>query len=281
MRRARAALLATLTMSGAALASPPLEPGVSQTLARWRTSHYSDVRYAIDARIAAPVAKLEGSLEIRMGVRGKPVDLVLDWRPPEGGSLSQLEVNGRSIDMPRVVLEHLVIPARHVRTGENAVRLRFVAPIAAAGTAVTRYRDREDGSDYVYSLFVPADASTVFPCFDQPDLKARFTLALEIPTLWEAASNAEAAETVARGTAKRVRFRETEPISTYLFAFASGPFAILDEREEGVAPQPESRLLVRKSRLVRAEREARELFMLHRHALAFFTDYFGFPFPFP
>ena len=268
-------------MSGAALASPPLEPGVSQTLARWRATHYGDVRYAIDARIAAPVSKLEGALEVRVGVRGKPIDLVLDWRPPEGGSLSHLEVNGRSIDRPRVVREHLVIPARHVRTGENAIRMRFVAPIAGAGTAVTLYRDREDGSEYVYSLFVPADASTVFPCFDQPDLKARFTLALEIPTLWEAASNAEAAETVARGTAKRVRFRETEPISTYLFAFASGPFAILDEREEGVAPQPESRLLVRKSRLVRAEREARELFMLHRHALAFFTDYFGFPFPFP
>ena len=281
MRRARAALLATLTMSGAALASPPLDPGVSQTLARWRTSHYSDVRYAIDARIAAPVAKLEGSLEIRTGVRGKPVDLVLDWRPPEGSSLSQLEVNGRAITKPRVVLEHLVIPARHVRTGENVVRLRFASPIAAAGRAVTLYRDREDGSDYVYSLFVPADASTVFPCFDQPDLKARFALALDIPATWEAVSNAEAAETVARGPTKRVRFRETEPISTYLLAFAAGPFAALDEREEGVAPQPEARFLVRKSRLAQAQREAREMFMLHRHALEFFIDYFGFPFPFP
>ena len=33
-------------------------------------------------------------------------------------------------------------------------------------------------SDYVYSLFVPADASTLFPCFDQPDLKARFVWSL-------------------------------------------------------------------------------------------------------
>ena len=280
MRTASALLVAMVAVADAALAAAALEPGVSRELARWRTKHYGDVRYAIDARIAAPVAKLEGTLEIQVSVRGKPVDLVLDWRPPEGGSLAQLEVNGTAIDHPPVVREHLVIPARHVRTGPNAIRLRFAAPIATAGTALTLYRDREDGAEYVYSLFVPSDASTVFPCFDQPDLKARFALTLEVPAAWEAASNAPLAEAGPRGDAKRLRFRETDPISTYLFAFAAGPFEALDEREEGVAPQPEARIFVRKSRLARAQAASYEVFMLHRQALGFFTEYFGFPFPF-
>jgi aminopeptidase N len=267
-------------MAEAALAAPALEPGVSRELARWRATHYADVRYAVDATIALPVARLEGALEIRVSVRGRPVDLVLDWRPPEGGALSQLEVNGQPIDELRVVREHLVIPAKDVRTGENAIRLRFVSPVATAGTALTLYRDREDGADYVYSLFVPSDASTVFPCFDQPDLKGRFAVTLEVPDAWEAVSNAPLAESSAHGGTKRLRFRETDPISTYLFAFAAGPFATLDEREEGVAPQPEARVFVRKSRLARAKREAYEVFMLHRQALGFFAEYFGFPFPF-
>jgi aminopeptidase N len=161
------------------------------------------------------------------------------------------------------------------------VRLAFESPIATAGTAVTLYRDREDGAEYVYSLFVPSDASTVFPCFDQPDLKARFTLALEVPQAWEAVSNAPAIETIAGETTKRVAFRATEPISTYLFAFAAGPFEILDDREDGVAPQPEARMLVRKSRLKRAQAAAYEMFMLHRQAVDWFAGYFGFPFPFP
>ncbi|MGE5793339.1 MAG: M1 family aminopeptidase, partial [Bacteroidota bacterium] len=148
-------------------------------------------------------------------------------------------------------------------------------------TAVTLYRDREDGSAYVYSLFVPSDASTVFPCFDQPDLKARFTLALEVPRAWEAVSNAPAIQTTAGETTKRVAFRATEPISTYLFAFATGPFEILDDREDGVAPQPEARMLVRKSRLKPAQGASREVFMLHRQAVDWFAAYFGFPFPFP
>jgi aminopeptidase N len=307
MRSLAALLLATVSLAQAALAAPPLAPGVSLELARWRARHYADVRYALEAAIvshaadaalesplsrdsgrgagvretAAPAARLEASLEIRVSVRGKPVDVVLDWRPPAGGALTALEVNARPIAQPRIVREHLVIPARAVRGGENVIRMRVASPIAAAGTAVTLYRDREDGSEYVYSLFVPADASTVFPCFDQPDLKARFALALEIPAGWEAVSNAPAAESTPRGGVKRVRFRETEPISTYLFAFAAGPFATLDEREEGVAPQPEARLWVRKSRLERARGEAYELFLRHRQALEYFTDYFGFAFPFP
>ncbi len=280
MRLGGALLAAAISVAEAA-AAPVSEPGVSRELARWRAQHYADVRYALELAIATPVTRVEGNLEVRVTVRGKPVDLVLDWRPPPSARLSQVEANGVAIEKPRVVREHLVIPARHVRAGENAVRLRVESPIATAGTAVTLYRDREDGAEYVYSLFVPSDASTVFPCFDQPDLKGRFTLALTIPAGWEAVSNATAAEAVTDGAAQRVRFRATEPISTYLFAFAAGPFAILDEREEGVAPQPEARLLVRKSRLARAQREAFETFRLHREAVYFFSEYFGFPFPFP
>lgn len=275
------ALLAAAGIMAEAAAAPALEPGVSRDLARWRAAHYGDVRYALNVTIAAPVARLAGELEIRVAVRGKPVDLVLDWRPPPGGRLSRVEANGVPIDQPRIVREHLVVPARHVRTGENAVRLRFESPVATAGTAVTLYRDREDGAEYVYSLFVPSDAGTVFPCFDQPDLKGRFTLSLTVPAGWEAVSNAATAEAVDDGAARRVRFRASEPISTYLFAFAAGPFAILDDREDGVAPQPEARLFVRKSRLARAQREAFETFRLHREAVYFFADYFAFPFPFP
>jgi aminopeptidase N len=277
-------LAAALAMAEAVAAAPEtaLAPGVSRELARWRARHYADVRYGLRLSITAPVAQLEGEIEIRVTVRGKPVDLVLDWRPPAGARLWQLEANGIAIAKPRTVREHLVIPARHVRAGDNAVRLRFASPIATAGTAVTLYRDREDGSEYVYSLLVPSDASTVFPCFDQPDLKGRFALALAVPQGWEAVSNAPAQEAAADGTGKRVRFRATEPISTYLFAFAAGPFAILEDRdEEGLATRPETRLFVRKSRLARAQAEAHETFRLHRTVLYFFADYFGFPFPFP
>jgi len=266
--RARAALLVLLAASmSAPLAQPAprLEPGVSQDLARWRARHYGNVRYALELRLDAAKASAAGRLELSVDL-GRRVDLVLDWR---GAPVRALRVNGKPATA-RHAQQHLVIPRAAVRAGANRVELRFQAPVAVAGRALTRYRDREDGARYVYSLFVPADASSAFPCFDQPDLKARFSLELRMPASWRAVSNAPALEE-ARG---RARFAETEPIPTYLFAFAAGPFAAIE------LPGEATRLFVRRSQLARAREHAPEVLRLNRSALAFFEKEFARPYPF-
>ena len=109
--------------------------------------------------------------------------------------------------------EHLIF-RDGVVTGENVIKLDFTSPILTSGSAITRYIDKEDGAEYIYSLFVPSDASTAFPCFDQPDLKARFKLELVVPRAWTAIGNAPVAriENAGKGL-RRVRFAETRPIS--------------------------------------------------------------------
>ena len=67
--------------------------------------------------------------------------------------------------------------------------LIFSAPIATAGKAITRFEDKDDGSEYLYTLFVPMDASMAFPCFDQPDLKGKFTLEVSAPPDWTVIAN--------------------------------------------------------------------------------------------
>lgn len=260
-------------------AAPRLVPGVAHALARWRAQHYSRVRYHLRLRIGAAADSLDGELRVSVSVNRSPVDLVLDWRPAAGGTLREIRVNGAPATRVRALREHLVVPASVVRRGTNTVALGFSVPIATSGTAVTRYQDGEDGSRYVYSLFVPSDASTVFPCFDQPDLKARFGLELETPALWRAVSNAPA-RTVERGRGvRRTRFALTAPISTYLFAFAAGPFAVLDER--GSRRAPLSRLYVRASRLAHARRARAEILGLHRQGAEYLAGWFGVRFPFP
>ena len=41
----------------------------------------------------------------------------------------------------------------------------------------------------MYTLLVPDRARTLFPCFDQPDMKATFELSLTLPEEWVAVSN--------------------------------------------------------------------------------------------
>src|SRR3977135_922448 len=224
MRGAVLALTAGL-MANAAAAVPGLEPGVSRELAQWRAKYYRDVRYAMAITVTAGATKLAGTATVQVTLGRSVPDLVLDWRPSPGASgVGQLRVNGRPAKA-KLEREHLIVPARLLRPGRNRITLSFESPIAGASSAVTRYVDREDGSEYVYTLFVPSDASSAFPCFDQPDLKARFTLALRLPRAWTAVGNAPiaATEDVSSGQ-RRFRFAATAPISTYLFAFAAGPF---------------------------------------------------------
>src|SRR5262249_12647095 len=154
--------------------------------------------------------------------------------------------------------------------------LSFESPIALSGSAVTRYVDREDRAEYVYTLFVPSDASSAFPCFDQPDIKARFRLELLLPRAWTAVGNSRVTKVEDAGTGvRRIRFAETRPIRTYVFAFAAGPFA------EILANPGGTRLYVRKSQLARARAEAPEVLRLNREAVHWLERYFDSRFPFP
>ena len=289
--------------------TPDPQPGVTRELARSRAAHYSNVHYRLSIEIAPGAEMLNGSEEIRVTLDGGADQLVLDWRvaaATQGQSATarawEIEVNGREAHDARETNDHILIPGAYLVKGENVVRLKFESPISTSGSAVTRYLDREDKSEYIYTLFVPSDASTAFPCFDQPDLKARFQLNMSGPTGWNVISNTDA-ETVTRsGTNSLWHFRETEPLSTYLFAFAAGPFTEFKEADalptEGVTAYPpinskeeldklfqnapaRLRLFVRKSKATQARKEWPEVFRLHRDCLAFLASYFDFKYPFP
>ena len=118
--------------------------------------------------------------------------------------------------------EHIIIPKKYTHVGQNSIYIRF--------TAGSQSLNRRDG--YLYTLFVPDRARTTFPCFEQPNLKAHFNLKLQIPEKWKAVSNAPVStRKIARPSVfplkqvyKQVDFATSEPLPTYLFAFAAGEF---------------------------------------------------------
>jgi aminopeptidase N len=302
-------ILACGWLGGAARAADP-QPGVARELALFRAAHYSDVRYALSVELEPGVPKLQGTQEIHVTLDEALAELVLDWRVAASkqgqpqARVFDIEANGRAVHDARLVNDHIVIPGVYLTKGENVLRLKFESPIATSGSAVTRYIDREDNSEYIYTLFVPSDASTAFPCFDQPDLKARFTLKLTAPDTWKAVSNTDYVSFGKGGPDGRVTwvFAETQPLSTYLFAFAAGPFAEFVEGsdqpvagrtlyppnkiepETAAAPArpfaPRLRLFVRRSKAEKARQELKELFRLNRECVAYLSGYFDFNFPF-
>ncbi len=268
------ALLVTLA-SGPPSRSPGaapdslMGPGVSQTLAVERAARISGVRYDLSLDVTG-ADTATGLVTVRFQLR-TPGDVILDFR---GAQLRPVRANGIVVPDAAYNGQHVRIPAHALTAGANRLDFEFSTLIAAAGASIIRVRDPSDGATYLYTLLVPSDAEQLFPCFDQPDLKARVNLTLTTPLGWRAVANGAAlrADSSSRGTT--YVFHETEPISTYLIAFAAGPWATFSS--EGTS-RPVT-LYVRRSRA--REVEADSILRDADRAVAWLEDYFASPYPF-
>ena len=198
-----------------------LTEGVSRDLAVRRTAMVADVTYDLTFRL--PEDKNEA-------VSGRAV-IGFDYRGSESDKALQLDFKGKKYTGECVVNgkkrkadwfdEHILIPANLLLPGRNTVEISF----ESADVSLNR------NDEYLYTLFVPANARSAFPCFDQPDMKARFRLQLDMPKTWKAISTGR----ILHSTGGRVSFAQTEPLPTYLFSFTAGRFhekkAVRDGRE--------------------------------------------------
>ena len=249
--------------------------GVPRDLAERRAEIVDSVRY--DLRFAVP-AEVEEPVRGRVRIAFTASDagrgLPLDFEGPEGGVHSVL-VNGDTVPVRRE-RGHLFLPGSRLQRGRNEATVAF--------TAGDGPLNRND--EFLYTLFVPARAHEAFPSFDQPDLKARYRLTLEIPAGWTAVSNTPAAseEPGAAGGGRGgddggrrvVRFEWTRPLSTYLFSFAAGRFEVETATRDGRT----MRALHRETDTARVARNRETLFDLHARALSWMERYTGIEYPF-
>ena len=243
--------------------------GISHELAIWRARTIREVHYDL-ALDLTPLDSAIGRVTIRF-VRQGGADAILDFR---GRRLRSATANGSLLAPDAFNGNHLRVPARLLAAGPNTVEIAFVADIAPSGASIIKVHDPADRSDYLYTLLVPADANQLFPCFDQPDLKARVTLSLTTPLAWTALGNGSLA--AADTTAGRVtsHFTETRPLPTYLIAFAAGPWSRVTSTQNGRTVN----LLVRGSRIKEADTDT--LLALQHRALDWMEQYFGTAYPF-
>jgi aminopeptidase N len=263
--------------------------GIPRDLARFRAQQLKDVRYQLSFTITPKSDSVSGHEELRFVQNADDRGVLSEWLDFREGSINSLTVNGQPAST-EIQNGHVELPAKLLKLDENVVVIDFKAPVAPAGKAITRFEDKDDGSEYIYTLFVPMDADMAFPCFDQPDLKAKFKLKVDAPPGWVVISNTSGVMTVTEVTDgpigpdpsvtqghgfTRTEFTETQPISTYLFAFAAGPF----QKVHDTPGLPG--LYVRKSKLQKAEAEAAAVQQITADGIKYLSDYFAQPFPFP
>ena len=256
-------LLVLLSFAGAARAQ---EPGVSETLARDRAARVSNLRYDLSFSIPRDrTAAITAHEVVTFALSDPAAPLMLDFDPGPSGRLRTLTVGAARTD-PQLINGHLVLPAATLRPGENRIEIDF-----DAGAAPLNRND-----DFLYTILVPARAHEAFPCFDQPDVKARWTLSLDVPEGWEALGNGAETSTPSRDGRTHVTFAETQPISTYLFAFAAGKFSVERAERGGRA----MRMFHRETDAAKVARNRDAIFDLHAAALDWMERFTGIAYPF-
>ena len=244
-------------------------PGVSRELAADRRARITDIRYELSLDVTG-TDTAAGRLAMRFMLTGAG-DVIVDFR---GVRLRRVRANGATLSRPEYNGHHVRIPASAVGVGSNRLDFEFDSRIAPAGASIIRVRDPVDSATYLYTLLVPSDAQQLFPVFDQPDLKARVALRLTTPTGWTALSNGGRIRVDSGATVTTHVFAETKPISTYLIAFAAGPWAT---RTSAKSQRPIT-LYIRQSRA--ADVDADSIIAQNDRGLRWLEQYFAYRYPF-
>src|ERR1051325_5034934 len=256
-------LVALLLAPGLVGAQMLTGKGVSIELAQHRALTIRNVRYDLALDVTAPDSAI-GHVIVHW-TRADAGPAIIDFR---GRRLTHMSANGTLLPSSTFNGAHVELPASSLVAGENNATFDFVSDIAPSGASIIKSHD-PDGSDYLYTLLVPADANQLFPCFDQPDLKARVSLRLTAPPGWLVVGNGSITKSDTAGEFVTHQFTETKPISTYLIAFAAGPWAVASSTENGRTVH----VYVRKSRMKEADGDT--LLALNHRAIRWMESYFA------
>ncbi|HEY1115338.1 MAG TPA: M1 family aminopeptidase [Chitinophagaceae bacterium] len=242
-----------------------VEKGVPERLAQHRSKVLSSVQY--NMLLSIPVSKAEkikGEITIAFDLKKDGVPLQLDFKEsPE--HIKAVKVNGKEVKTVHKN-EHLVIDPAQLANGPNKIHIVFTA----GELSLNR------NNDFLYTLLVPDRARTVFPCFDQPSIKARYQLSLTVPKDWLALANARLKDSVVSGVAKTYHYAPSDLFSTYLFSFVAGRFTVASKQVEGKPMH----LYYRETDSTKIRLSRDTIFGLHGLSLRYLEEYTGIPYPF-
>lgn len=104
--------------------------------------------------------------------------LPLDFR---GHNIQEVIVNSVVI-LPNIIGSQMILPKICLQKGRNKVSVMYTNLYNNDKSGCISYTDQ--GWQLIYTDFEPYGANRVFPCFDQPNLKARFKLSVVTPNNW-------------------------------------------------------------------------------------------------
>lgn len=160
----------------------------------------------------------------------------------------------------------IILHSDMLKVGKNKVTVELINNYRNDGYGIHSFTDKVDNHQYLYTQFEPNYCHYVFPSFDQPDIRAKWSLSTLASKEWAVISNEYEDAALTKNNSEHVvssltqvasSFNQTEllqnqfkeqdhvtvfkqsfKISPYLFAIVAGPYTYVESKthEEGLPP---------------------------------------------
>lgn len=246
------------------------EDNLTRAFAQGRKSQIRAVAYDIRITLQKKSKEFFATtiIDVELAKLGQP--LSIDF---VGKKILGVKVNDAAIKDYVTRTGSFDIPQKYLKD-KTKIEIDYVIEYAGLDAGIYHSVDPADDSEYFYTDLEPYYAHYVFPCFDQPDLKAKMTLSVVAPGDWKVIGNEFIASTKNLGDTVETRFKPTPLMSTYLFFMGAGPFAEWKDSHDGIPLT----LYARKS--IAANVDVANIFSITKKGLQFFAEYFGHKYPF-
>ncbi|MET7709620.1 aminopeptidase N [Micromonospora sp. NPDC005413] len=241
-------------------------PSLTRVEATARGAAITVESYQVDLDLTGGTELFHSRVEIRF--RATPgASTFAEVKPAQllGVRLNDLDLDPDLLTDNRLPLSDLA--------AENTLVVEAEMAYSNSGEGMHRFVDPADGETYLYAMTFLDSVQRIFAAFDQPDLKASFTLAVSAPPEWTVASNAEVAANPAPG---RWEFAPTAPLATYFFSLIAGPYHVRRAEHDGVPLG----IYCRRSLAEHLDADADEIFTITRQCLDRFHQLFTERYPF-
>ena len=242
-----------------------LEKGISYDLAVYRKKQISDIVYNLHFKIPAEKTQsIASKLTVTFNVNDIEYDVYLDFNEAPS-KLKSVKINNEKVAINHQK-EHLILDKTKLAIGANQVEILF----DAGEKSLNR------NNDFLYTLLVPDRASTLFPVFDQPDLKAKYNLRITAPKDWKVLAGGFEESTIEVDGFIEHTFGTTDLMSSYLFSFVAGKFSEVTQNPGGF----DMRFLYRENNQEKITESVNDIFKIHQNSIDFLEDYTSVKFPF-
>ena len=245
------------------------QSNLTQAQAESRFLQIKDVSYFLEISLSATEKNYSGKSTLHFKVNHLDHPVRIDFYQ---GKIISVTANGKDIPT-NYNGKYLLIPTDTLTLGDNQVAIEFSTNYNLEGRGLSKFQDPEDKSVYIHTQLEPFNANYVFPCFDQPDLKATYEMNVKAPQAWIVVSSNKESSIKEDGDFRVWHFPRSEKFSTYVWSLHAGPFKVWEKNF-----RIPLRLMARQSLAKYVKTE--EWFQVTQQGLDFYEKYFATSYPF-